>query len=130
MMNSKQIDSGYLKIFLTDAVPVRIETAKWPLIASAEVYPEPVFDDYREYHCLRVRRHEDCRAIVYGEHWVQDKGKAFRAGKGGKLFGTPRSLEEQTAEIAKVIRELGEDLRFPEHLIQECIDALPAVDLY
>jgi hypothetical protein len=129
-MNNEQANSKYLKIFLTDTAPVRIETAQWPLIASAEVYEDPIFDDYREYYCLRVRRHEDCRAIVYGEHWVLDKGKSFRAGKGGKLLKTPRSLEEQTAEIAKIIHELGEDLRFPEHLIQECIDALPAVDLY
>jgi hypothetical protein len=123
-MKNQRTDSKYFTIILSDAPPVRINSDKWPVIASGR------YDHEDNHWRLTARRHEDCRAIVYGEkQWKELFNEQEHHPKAGKLLPQPDSMEKQSYDIASKIREVGEALSLPDHFIQECIASMAPVDL-
>src|SRR5271165_1408513 len=116
-MNKRCTEPKSLTIVLTNAPPVRIETDRWPVIASAE----RIFDDRA--WSLVVRQHEDCRAIVYGqEQWGGSSDPDYFGPQAGELLlPGMNSMEEQARLIAIKIAEVGKSLGFADYLIQACI---------
>lgn len=129
----------FLTITLTGRPPVKIRLEDWPILAEAS---EEDYDNQYEFQAnrkaqwwLKVRKHSDGRAIVYGAHsydtrWQGEKGRSFRA---GELLESPDGLPA-------AIRRVAEDLesRFTEEdteyglgvfprLAHECTADLPAV---
>ena len=121
-------------ITLTGRRPVTIDEAEWPLIARAsgddydgndpaqlqQASDQGELDEY----ALRVRQHEDGRAIVYGtytEGWHSEHDGLTHAGK-------VLSAEEVSsgAAIEATIASVGVTLGVPEQLIADCNADLPA----
>src|SRR5271166_12560 len=124
-MNKHRTEPKNLTIALTGAPPVRIETDRWPVIASAR---QDLID-----HCriLVARRHEDCRVIVYGqEYWGGSSDPEYFGPEAGELLlpGT-NSMEQQAQLIATKIVEVGETLNFPDRFIQQCIASMAPEEL-
>jgi hypothetical protein len=109
-----------LTISLTDRPPVRIDKAKWGIIASAKDYDnEHEFQANRKW-TLIVREHDDGRAIVYGiydTHYATENNR-----RGGVLV-------EKGGDVAAAIKAVGAKLDFSEDLIQTCIADLPAEEI-
>jgi len=123
-MNKHRIEPKYLTITLTNAPPVRIETAHWPIIASAR----RIFDDRG--WSLVVRRHEDCRAIVYGEEYLAGSSDPDYSGsQAGELIPAVDPMEEQNRLIATKIAEVGKSLDFADYFIQQCIASMRPEEL-
>lgn len=114
-------------ITLTDSAPVTIDDAAWPLIASATGrsrvnHGTPIPDYEVDKYSLRVRQHEDGRAIVYG---VLDAATAWTGSedhRGGYVY-------DRHVNLASAIRRVGRELGLPEAVIRDCIADLPAVAL-
>ena len=115
-------------ITLTDRPPVKIKEDDWPIIAVGSERPgsfvngTPVPDYETDHYQLRVRRHEDGRAIVYG---VIDAATAWTGTedwRGGELLAAG-------ADIAASIRRVGESGAIIDSVIRECIGNLPAEEL-
>lgn len=115
-------------ITLTDRPPVRVNEADWPLVASATGDSWGTSGDYcrhEQAHSLRVRRHEDGRALVYGVLDAAGPWTGSESRKGGVLLEAGSSA----AELVSAIREVGADVGIPESLIRECVADLPAEQL-
>jgi hypothetical protein len=125
-MNQHRTEPKSLTIALTNAPPVRIETDRWPVIASAKRICED------EGWILVVRRHEDCRAIVYAEEYLAGMASDpdYSPSQAGELLvpGT-KSMEEQAHLIATKIVEVGKSLNFPNGFIQQCIASMAPEEL-
>lgn len=119
-------------ITLTDRPPVKIQEHEWPIIAGAD--GDSYKGDPSRYHqarnqgemdewWIRVRQHEDGRAIVYGGYdtgrYGRDDAEDWR---GGELLDAGENL-------AGAIRRVGEAGNIPDQCIRECIADLPAEDL-
>ena len=117
---------GKRTITLTDRPPVVISEEKWPIIAKAS-------DHDNQYECqantvwsIRVRQHEDGRALVYA---VKDSGPGgqylgFRASRAGELLEagcTPK-------DIVAAIHRVG-DAADCSDLVDHCIADLPAEEV-
>lgn len=122
-------------ITLTGRPPVRIVESRWPLIAIGR-YKR--YDGEVEYqanrktdYAIRVRQHEDGRAIVYAicDHmsiWRDERGHAIRV---GRLL---RAGDDIVAGIRAVGHDAVEAQADPgciDECVRECIADLPAVDL-
>ena len=119
-------------ITLTDRPPVKIREDEWPIIASA-TDDSGDGNDYARYqqarmrgeldcYSLRVRQHEDGRAIVYG---VLDAASAYTGSesyRGGELL-------DPGGDLAATVRRVGESCHLPDSVIRECVADLPAVDI-
>ena len=124
-------------ITLTDRAPVKIQDDEWPVIAHGS-YSD--FDNGYEFQAnrtwklsIRVRRHADGRAIVYGVYdystaFQGERGFAARAGKllsaGDDIVGAIRTVGRTIAEEAE-----GAGHEFGAHVavaVRECIADLPA----
>lgn len=105
---------------------------EWPEIAVAtgdsyrgndcNRYQQALGQRELDTYSLRVRRHADGRALVYG---VLDGATAWtgtRDRRGGELLAAG-------ADIAAAIRRVGEDCQLPERAIRECIADLPAEEI-
>src|SRR5271165_5262475 len=123
-MNKQRTEPKSLTIVLTNRPPVQIETARWPVIASAR----RIFDDHG--WSLVARQHEDCRAIVYGqENWASTDPEYFGPEAGELLLPGAASMEEQNRLIATKIAEVGKSLSFPNDFIQQCIASMAPEEL-
>ena len=98
-------------ITLTDRAPVRIVDSEWPEIAKAEVRSDMVN------RSLRVRRHADGRALVYGVH----SRAGYKDVRAGELLEPERAL----ARFVGIVAERCDCL----DLVAECIANLPAEEL-
>lgn len=118
-------------ITLTGRPPVRIREDEWPILAEDHASvstrngtPLP------DYECaewsLRVRRHADGRAIVYGVASAPGAGWPDHGAtdwRGGELLDADADL---VVSIQRVGRQLVEHGGAPESLIRRCIADLPA----
>jgi len=101
-MNNHRTEPKSLTIILSNRAPVQIETARWPVIASAN----RTFDD--RVWSLEVRRHEDCRTIVYGQEYLAGPSDPDYSGsQAGELVPAGDPIEEQDHLIAREIIEVG-----------------------
>lgn len=127
-----------LTITLTDARPVTIREDHWPIL-SCSVW----VDHDGQIECqanrqwkawLKVRRHADGRAIVYGGYsydtqWQGERDASYRDGI--RLTETRPDMSDIIGAIREVGTTLGERSG-SEHfadLIAECIADLPAEEL-
>jgi hypothetical protein len=123
-MNRDRTEPKHLTVALTDAPPVRIETDRWPIIASFQ----KDFADYR--WSLVVRRHEDCRTIVYGqEHWGSSSDPEYFGPEAGVLVPAVNPMEDQNRLIARKIAEVGKSLSFADYFSQACIASMVPEEL-
>ncbi len=124
-------------ITLTDRPPVKIREDEWPLIAHGRYSDhdgEIESQANRTWRCdIRVRQHEDGRAIAYGvydydSNWRGERGVCVKAG----------ALLEAGADHVDGIRTVGATLmsetggQYDGHIaeaVRECIADLPAVTL-
>ena len=135
-MTTEAIKHKFRTITLTDQPPVRVREDFWPVIASARRGDGAVeCQDNHRWH-LTVRRHatatvgdeytphEDGRVIVYGSETSGPGG--VHPGYAGAHAG---EIVEHDADVAAVIRRVGERARCSGAMIDACIADLPAVDL-
>lgn len=121
-------------ITLTGRQPVRIVEDEWPEIAHGEWYDwegEHEFQSNRKWQVhVRVRQHQDGRAIVYGSYnfstaWQKERDVNARVGY----------VLEPGEDIPAAIRRVGSDLaeRGADQGVRETVDAtiaeLPPVTL-
>lgn len=125
-------------ITLTDQPPVRIREDQWPEIAHGHY--EAFDNQYRfQANCttdidIRVRQHQDGRAIVYGTYrydtnWQGVHGAQHRT---GVLLAAGSDLIDAIREVADgLVDRLGdsEDVSHVRDAMDECIGDLPAVEL-
>jgi hypothetical protein len=119
-------------ITLTGRRPVTIDEAEWPLIARAsgddydgndpakhqQASDQGELDEY----ALRVRQHEDGRAIVYGtytEGWNSRHDGLTHAGYVIAPGTIPLTVED-------AIQQAGMDLGVPAQIVADCIADMPA----
>jgi hypothetical protein len=114
-------------ITLTDRAPVKIKESEWPVIAQAS--GDSADNDYARHnqaevdtYIMKVRRHYDGRALVYG---IFDAASAWAGSedhKGGVLLAAGD-------DIPAAIRRVGEECGLPDPVIRECIANLPAEEI-
>lgn len=127
-----------LTITLTDHRPIKINKSQWPIIAESA---DTEFDNQYEFQAnriskwaLRVRQHEDGRAIVYAvysydSNWQNSRSYQVR---GGALLDSGDDLPaaiRRVGEWASQQEHCGEDADRWEALIRECIADLPAEEI-
>ena len=78
--------------------------------------------DETDLYWIRVRRHADGRALVYG----RVEGATAWTGTGDWAGG---ELIDAGADIAAAIRRVGESGGIVDRVIRECIADLPAVQI-
>jgi hypothetical protein len=124
-MKEQRTEPKSLTIVLTNRPPVQIETARWPVIASAKRICED------EGWILVVRRHEDCRAIVYAEEFLAGMASDpdYSGSQAGELLPAADSMEEHNRRIADTIAKVGKSLGFTDDFIQACIASMPPEEL-
>lgn len=123
-------------ITLTDRPPVKIREDEWPVIAVGDADDDDSDgrgnQPNREWtRTIRVRQHEDGRAIVYGTY---DYSTCFQGEKGAAARRGILLAATTTDSIIAAIRSVGADLADAEgdapdnwrEAIQACIADLPA----
>jgi hypothetical protein len=130
-------DNDMLTITLTGRPPVRIAKADWPIIAEGRAFAHdgqvPKQANAKTTAWIRVRRHADGRAIVYGL-WDHDTvwgdGRSVRA---GRLLKADESMPEAIKAVGDELAACrGEDLLPPQaidDIVRDCIADLPAEQL-
>ena len=127
-------------ITLTDRAPIKIREDDWPQIAVSTYSDHDnqyEFQANRTWKCaIRVRQHEDGRAVVYG---VYDYDTAHQNENG--FAAKAGVLVEAGADLARAIREVADTLtdaateaghEFGAHIsaaAREAIADLPAVEI-
>jgi len=106
-------------ITLTDAAPVRIRDADWPVIAQSTWYAERNYSDATRVWWLKVRQHADGRTIVYGGHDTQWEGERNR--RAGVVL---EAGEYVVGAIKRVAALVGAD-----KCQDACISSLPPVEI-
>lgn len=133
-MTDTQTPPKQRTITLTGRRPVTIREDEWPLIADAADDSYSRHADAGRYEqarrqgelttwWLKVRQHEDGRALVYGRvtpGWTVPEG--MEAWAGGELLPAG-------ADLAQAIQRVGADGRLPAATIRACIADLPAEEL-
>lgn len=109
-----------LTITLTDARPVTIVKADWPVVASAKDWDNQYESQANRTWKLFVRQHEDGRAIVYG---------VYDTSWGGEDSRRAGALVPADGDIIGAIKSVGEYLDFDRNLVDQCIADLPAEEL-
>ncbi len=126
-------------ITLSGRAPVRIDEARWPIIAQAE---ERVHDG-TEYESqagrvtsvqFYVRRHEDGRAIVYAvfDHmtrWADERSYTHRAGYLAQPVDGPIDLATMIKYTASDLVERHCMATLVQDAMNKCIAALPPEEL-
>jgi len=138
MTDSTTSEPKQRTITLTDRPPVRIREDQWPVIAHGN-YKD--WDNQYEFQAnrtwkidIRVRRHQDGRAIVYGvyDYDTQFQGEKGEAHKVGALLAPDGDLPAAIKEAAEqMIERVGDDdmHRHIRDAANECIADLPAQEL-
>ena len=120
-------------ITLTGRRPVTIDEADWPIIARAnddncEIrdparYQQALDQGQADEYTLRVRRHEDGRAIVYGTYTESILGSDHDGlDRAGEIVPAGESIEA-------AIERVGDTLGVPAQLVADAIADLPAEKL-
>lgn len=109
-----------LRIVLTDAQPVDVTAAEWPVVAEARSWDNTYEFQANRIWTLKVRQHADGRCIVYGVY--ETSYRDDRWARAGEIVD---SIEEAIGATHRV----GDHLDFPDYLADECIGDLPAVEL-
>jgi hypothetical protein len=131
-------------ITLTDRPPVKITEADWPIIATGSADGDDSDGrgnqpNRKWTRTIRVRQHEDGRAIVYGvyDYSTNFQGANGTAAKRGMLLAAPVTPDQIIAAIRVVGDELAEaesdaaieesrkDNRQWRVAVQACIADLP-----
>jgi hypothetical protein len=127
-------------ITLTNRPPVRIDEEQWPTLASASYHD---FDNQYDFQAnrhwrgfVRVRRHDDGRAIVYAKCSLESafQGERDYEARAGELLDADSAT---TSDIIAAIRRMhghidAEPGGRPELwalLADECIADLPAEEI-
>lgn len=138
MTDSTTSEPKQRTITLTDRPPVRIREDQWPVIAHGN-YKD--WDNQYEFQAnrtwkidIRVRRHQDGRAIVYGvyDYDTHFQGEKCEAHKVGALLAPDGDLPAAIKEAAEqMIERVGDDdmHRHIRDAANECIADLPAQEL-
>jgi hypothetical protein len=117
-------------ITLTGRRPVIIDEAEWPVIAQAAgdsyrgldgaLHMQAISQGDVDQYSLRVRRHADGRAVVYGTY--------DEAWPGPRHDGLDRAGEVVAAgdSVEAAIERVGTTLGVPAQLIADAIASLPA----
>lgn len=125
-------------ITLTNRPPVRVKEDHWPVIAHGS-YKD--WDNQYEFQAnrtwkidIRVRQHQDGRAIVYGvyDYDTHFHGEKCEAHKVGALLAPDDDLPGAIKEAAKQMIERVSDEDMHQHIraiANECIADLPAQEL-
>lgn len=100
-------------ITLSNAPPVRIQDAQWPIIAQTDAD-----DELGGRRWLKVRQHADSRAIVYGGY----DPHAAKPIRGGRLV-------EANGDIAHAVSVVAAEIGGTQELARDAIAALPVVEL-
>lgn len=135
-------------ITLTDRPPVTIREDDWPILATGSADDDDSDGrgnrPNREWtRTIRVRQHEDGRAIVYGiyDYETAFQGASGAAARRGTLLAAPvtpdqiieaiRAIGDELAEAESdaAIEESRKDSRQWRVAVQACIADLPAVTL-
>jgi len=135
-------------ITLTDRSPVKVKEDEWPIIATGSADDDDSDGrgnrPNREWtRTIRVRQHEDGRAIVYGvyDYSTNFQGAHGAAARRGTLLAGPVTPDQIIAAIRVVgddmaeaeadaaIEESRKDNRQWRVAVQACIADLPAVEL-
>lgn len=113
-------------ITLTNRPPVSIDEEQWGTIAVARDYDNQHECQANTLWTIRVRQHDDGRAIVYATKAAGPGGKSasFRPSKAGELL----PADCTTADICESIRRVGEAADCCD-LVDECIADMPAEEL-
>lgn len=107
-------------ITLTGRAPVAIDEAIWPVIARGEKDYDHNNQELDRSYYLTVRRHADGRALIYGHYSTSWQGE--KDIRGGYVIA-------KEADIAATIAKVGELIRSPQHVIDECVANLPVETL-
>lgn len=139
-----------ITLTLTNRPPARVSEDDWPLIATGSADHDDSGDGLRGNQpnrawtrTIRVRQHEDGRAIVYGvyDYSTRWQGETGAAAKHGTLLAAPVTEDQIIAAIRVVANDLAEtetdaaisesakDSRLWRAAAQACIADLPAVEL-
>lgn len=113
-------DAKTRTIPLTDRPPVRIREDLWPTIAVAKDYDSEFECQANRTWALRVRQHQDGRAVVYGSYETRWRGE--RDITAGELL---TAGDDIPAAILRTAQAIGAS----DRLAQECIADLPAEEL-
>lgn len=126
-------------ITLTGRPPVKINENEWPILAEASYHD---YDNQYEFQAnrhwkgfIRVRQHEDGRAIVYAkcDFHSQWQGESGYMQKAGELLSGGATVEEIVAAIGRVHECIDiVDESHADHwrlLAEECVADLPAEEL-
>lgn len=115
-------------ITLTDAPPVTIVEAEWPIVAvgSADGTPDERSARTRS---IRVRQHADGRAIVFGvfrcdTRWIDG---ACHVTRHGVVLASGADIVAAIRVVGAMLAEGDADIRHWRAAIQACIADLPAV---
>jgi hypothetical protein len=127
-------------ITLTGRPPVAIDEDSWPIVASSGDCEQDGPDDgtnrISDWN-IKVRRHEDGRAIVYAtyKHTSVFTGEKTYAAKRGRLLADTPTDQDICDAIQDVCRQMmdaehrdGDVVRWPT-LAAECIADMPAEQL-
>jgi hypothetical protein len=124
-------------ITLTGRPPVRIVTARWPIIAHADDLEHDGAVESQAFRTsrwsIRVRQHADGRAIVYAVYTYHTRWEHERChtARHGVLMAdaTPdmicRAVRDVCADMASADCDGDDAARWPA-LAAECIGSLPA----
>lgn len=136
--------SKKITISMSDRPPVSINPKEWPTVAEASGHDGMIRIQANHEWFIRVRKHADGRALVYGRHEAGNGGAhaGWRDRFAGYLvpaaprnaLGSPIRMtsdgtaHDQPADIIRAIRRVAGVLDMPE-LGDDCIASLPAQDL-
>jgi hypothetical protein len=135
---TSQNDNPMLTITLTGRRPVKVKKEDWGLLAESD---DLEFDNQYEFQAnrtsrwaLKVRQHDDRRAIVYAVYtyrtaYLDERDITIR---GGELLPNSDDLPTAIRRVGKWMaaqRHAGEDAGRWEGLISDCTADLPAEEL-
>jgi len=134
MTSNSNSNSPTRTITLTDRRPVTIREDLWPVIAIARWWDGEIESQALRRQTIRVRQHDDGRAIVYAIHRSAYRGDVDRAA--GEIVLPPRHDGPDgdgrlgfDADLVTAIRRVGESAGILDWMIDRCIADLPAEDL-
>lgn len=106
-------------ITLSNRPPVKVREDEWPLVASSLDYDNEFEFQANSKWRLKVRRHADGRAIVYGTYDTALHEPNVSAGE----------LLSADEDVVAAIRRVGEEIGASDPTIRRCIADLPAEEI-
>ena len=130
-------ESTHRTITLTGRPPVKIRSEEWDEIGrgwdavdSRNGTPLPDYESAR--WDLRVRRHADGRAVVYGVASAPTNGWPSHGAsnwRGGEQLAAGTSTQDLVRAVQRVGANLIERGGAPVSIVDECIASLPAEEI-